>query len=139
MDVCFVRSPLPLVAAQREDVLLASHQNNAASGNIGVYSVRANDGTREFFEDCLDFQRRKPDEHDQRIFNNLLALSKYVARGAQPPRDWKDCPPTPRATHPVTSAFVGPHVIVDSFFSSGPRAVANHVVSPSAVSSSWPG
>ena len=79
MDVWFVRSPLPLVAAQREDVLLASHQNNAASGNIGVYSVRANDGTREFFEDCLDFQRRKPDEHDQRIFNNLLALSKYVA------------------------------------------------------------
>ena len=59
MDVWFVRSPLPLVAAQREDVLLASHQNNAASGNIGVYSVRASAGTREFFEDCLDFQARE--------------------------------------------------------------------------------
>jgi hypothetical protein len=111
MDVLFIASPQPLFAAMTTDILLASHQNNAQSGNIGVYAARATDATREFFEDCLEFARLKPAEHDQRIFNNLVALSKMVASGQPIPKGWGDRPPTALAARPVTSAFMGPHVV----------------------------
>ena len=114
MDVWFTRSPQPLIEAQRVDLLLSSHQNNARSGNIGVYSVFANAATREFFEDCIEMAKRLPHEHDQRLMMNLAVWHSIAAGRGHDPKEWKDRPTTEPAKNPISSDFWDPHVVVSS-------------------------
>ena len=92
-DVWFIKSPQQILQYQLEkshvDILFSSHQNNARSGNIGVFSVLANDRTRAFFGDCVNLSDRFPEQHDQRIMTNLAALSQFVARKQRIPDYWK--------------------------------------------------
>jgi hypothetical protein len=113
MDVFFVRSPQPLLASQSVDFLVSSHQNNPRAGNIGVYSINANERTREFLQDCLTVSQLVPEQHDQRTMMNLAAYATITRNGATT-AGWNDVPPVPRPTHPITFDLVDPHVIVAS-------------------------
>ena len=117
-DVWFIKSPQQLLSYQIEkskvDILFSSHQNNARSGNIGVFSVLANKRTQAYFKDCVELSGRFPELHDQRIMTNLAALSQYVMRKQKIPDYWKDRPPIPDPPLPVTHEFIDPHVIVAS-------------------------
>ena len=75
MDVWFYRSILPFLHNQYGDMLSSSHQNNPLGMNIGVYSVNANNATREYFRHCLTVAAQYQ-IHDQRLMEQLGTVSK---------------------------------------------------------------
>ena len=86
--------------------------------NIGVYSVKANERTKEYFDLCIQLARESPGTHDQWIMGQLLELTKEV-RAGRPPIEFKgrwDPPPeaTPKLKHPVFHGLYNTHEIVAS-------------------------
>jgi len=69
MDVWFIRSPIETMVEfhsnRTNDILISSHQSSPMTINIGVYSVLANERTKEFFELCILMARESPNTHDQ--------------------------------------------------------------------------
>ncbi|KAJ8605136.1 hypothetical protein CTAYLR_000467 [Chrysophaeum taylorii] len=119
MDVWFVGNAWrvlfePFFAEKSRDILVAAHQNNPSSTNIGVYAVRASNATRGFFRDCLEEADAKPRAHDQLIFHNMLSWHRQTKYGLRPPAAWKDKPSTPPPTEPAVADHVPPHVGVCS-------------------------
>ena len=109
MDVWFLTSPVPLIADyhgnEERDVLLSSHAKDPLAVNIGVYSVSANERTKEFFELCVSLARESPGTHDQWIVSQLLLLAWTItamgAPGIRFTRMWKPPPKrTPTMNHP---------------------------------------
>ncbi|KAL7527036.1 hypothetical protein ACHAWF_002011, partial [Thalassiosira exigua] len=104
MDVWFLRSPKPHLASYfsdvDRDVLASSHMNDPMAINIGVYAVRANERTKEYFELCVRMAEESPGTHDQWIMGQLLMLAwiKRTAGGSMKfDRLWK---PPPKSNPP---------------------------------------
>lgn len=115
MDVWFLKSMNDLFRESTTDVVVAAHQNNPTSANIGVYGVRGNNRTAEFFRTCIEESERDPDKHDQKIFHNVMTYHRLEYRGIQrDPTPWRDKPKSPRPASPISSAFIPPHVGVCS-------------------------
>jgi hypothetical protein len=74
MDVWFYRSILPFLHSQYGDMLSSSHQNNPRGMNIGVYSVKANNATRQYFQHCLTVATQYQ-IHDQLLMQHLETVS----------------------------------------------------------------
>lgn len=114
MDVWFFRSPWPILAAQKTDLLFSSHQNNPKAGNIGVFSVRANERTQHYFRDCLNATRLLPEEHDQRVVLNVAARHQFAAHRQLPPVNWKGNPPIETPKFPISYEMLDAHIIAAS-------------------------
>ena len=75
MDVWFLQSPIDTIAEfhsnRTNDILISSHQQSPMAINIGVYSVLANERTKEFFELCILMATESPNTHDQVTFGCL--------------------------------------------------------------------
>lgn len=69
MDVWFLQSPIDTIVEfhsnRTNDILISSHQSSPMTINIGVYSVLANERTKEFFELCILMASESPNTHDQ--------------------------------------------------------------------------
>jgi hypothetical protein len=126
MDVWWIRSPkLNLVDFQnrhkrddgeRKHIYFSGHQNNFNAPNIGVYAVKADRYTEEYFRVCLDVLKEKPETHDQhvlqevhRLFEHTYDDRPYVFGGAFKP----DGPPdTPQIQNPFKAMYFSPHEVV---------------------------
>ncbi|KAL7544307.1 hypothetical protein ACHAWF_007691, partial [Thalassiosira exigua] len=68
LDFLFLRSPKHHLASYFSDVdldvLASSHMNDPMAINIGVYAVRANKRTKEYFDLCVRMAEESPGTHD---------------------------------------------------------------------------
>ncbi len=71
MDVWFVKSPMPMLIEQGEDILFSGHQDNPEAANIGVYSVIANNASEEYLQICIEILEQSPETHDQAIMQQV--------------------------------------------------------------------
>jgi hypothetical protein len=71
MDVWFVKSPIPAIRQQTQDILFSGHQNNPEAANIGVYSVIANKASEEYLRICVEILQQAPNVHDQFIMQQV--------------------------------------------------------------------
>ena len=128
MDVWWIRSPKPnLVDFQKrhensEDghrgkhVYFSGHQNNHGAPNIGVYAVKADKYSEEYFRVCLDVLKEKPETHDQhamaevhRLFQSSYESRPYEFGG----RFLPDGPPkVPTIKHAFQALYFSPHEVV---------------------------
>ena len=83
MDVFFTASPVSILRRQMMDIVASSHQEDERRGNFGVYSVIANEKTRNHFATCLNISISNPKLHDQSLMFQRdwpqEALSKPLA------------------------------------------------------------
>ncbi|KAL3908914.1 MAG: hypothetical protein SGILL_008299 [Bacillariaceae sp.] len=119
MDVWWIKTPRKSLVdfqQRRENLLFSGHQNNPTAPNIGVYAVKANDYSREYFQTCLDVLKQRPETHDQwamaevyRLFEHTLHNQTYVFGG-----DWgpKGPPTTPKVRLPFQAQYWSPHEVV---------------------------
>ena len=97
----------------------SGHQNNYMAPNIGVYAVKANKYTEEYFRVCLDLLREKPNTHDQFVLQEVHNLFRHTLWG-QPytfgggDRWSPQGPPKtmPVIQHPFAAKLFSPHEIV---------------------------
>jgi len=127
MDVWWIRSPKPnLIDFQkrhdiddgnnRKHLYFSGHQDNYSAPNIGVYAVKSNRYSEEYFRVCLDVLNEKPETHDQwvlaevyRVFQHTYENRTYVFGGNFEP----DGPPeTPKIKNPFTAMYFSPHEVV---------------------------
>ena len=128
MDVWWIRSPKPQLVDfsnkhhvddhnhNGKHIYFSGHQNNYGAPNIGVYAVKADDYSLEYFRICLDVLKEKPETHDQwvmaevhRLFSHTLENRDYKLGGNFKP----DGPPeTPKVEHPFKARFFSPHEVV---------------------------
>lgn len=122
MDCWFIKSPIDLLRQQRTDYLVSSHQWNAIGGNIGIYSVRANKATQEFFQKLVEYSDLSPKTHDQIAMNDFANYSTKLRNGervSDVARDylgrWDPIPKTmPKFKNPIAREYFDPHVMVAS-------------------------
>jgi len=126
MDVWWIRSPKEnLVEFQKrhddeehdeKHLYLSGHQNNPHAPNIGVYAVKADKYTEEYFKIVIDFLKQKPETHDQwimaevyRLFQHTYDNQEYKLGGTFKP----DGPPeTPSVQNPFKAKYFSPHEVV---------------------------
>ncbi len=131
MDVWWIQSPKPnLIDFQKrhddaisdkndnagKHVYFSGHQNNYNAPNIGVYAVKANEYSEEYFRVSLDVLNKKPDTHDQhvmaevhRLFQHTYDKQPYKFGGNFMP----DGPPeAPTVEHPFKALYFSPHEVV---------------------------
>jgi hypothetical protein len=126
MDVWWIRSPKPnLVDFQnmhkvddgnQKHIYFSGHQNNYNAPNIGVYAVKADRYSEEYFRVCLDVLKEKPETHDQwvlaevhRLFQHTYDGGTYKFGGSFEP----DGPPeTPKIKNPFKAMYFSPHEVV---------------------------
>lgn len=97
-------------------IYFSGHQNNYNAPNIGVYAVKADEYSEEYFRLCLDILEKKPDTHDQwvlaevhRLFDHTYRNMTYKFGGNFEP----DGPPeTPTVQYPFSAKMFSPHEIV---------------------------
>jgi hypothetical protein len=97
-------------------IYFSGHQNNYNAPNIGVYAVKADEYSEEYFRLCLDVLKEKPDTHDQwvlaevhRLFQHTYHNVTYKFGGTFEP----DGPPeTPTIQHPFIAKMFSPHEVV---------------------------
>ncbi|OEU07358.1 hypothetical protein FRACYDRAFT_251163 [Fragilariopsis cylindrus CCMP1102] len=97
-------------------IYFSGHQNNYNAPNIGVYAVKADEYSEEYFRVCLDVLKEKPDTHDQwvlaevhRLFQHTYHNVTYNFGGTFEP----DGPPeTPTIQHPFIAKMFSPHEVV---------------------------
>ena len=97
-------------------IYFSGHQNNYNAPNIGVYAVKADEYSEEYFRVCLDVLKEKPDTHDQwvlaevhRLFQHTYLNVTYNFGGTFEP----DGPPeTPTIQHPFIAKMFSPHEVV---------------------------
>ncbi len=131
MDVWWIRSPKPnLVDFQKrhdddksdnkdhakKHVYFSGHQNNFNAPNIGVYAVKADDYSEEYFRVCLDILNKKPETHDQHVMAEVHRLFQhtYDKLGYKFGGNFKpDGPPdAPVIEHPFKALYFSPHEVV---------------------------
>jgi len=97
----------------------------AASANIGVFSVLANERTQEYFEICILMAQESPQTHDQWIMAQVLALAQAIKNGGTLKFENRWDPPPkhtpPEMTKPVGWGLLSAHEIVAS-----ERPIATH-------------
>jgi len=134
MDVWWIASPKPhLVDFQNRHInnddnsndnndkqipriYFSPHQNNPTAPNIGVYAVKADKYSEEYFRVCLDILKEKPQTHDQwvlaevyRLFEAVSQNRTYQLGGSFKP----DGPPkAPWIENPFPAMFFSPHEVV---------------------------
>eukprot|EP00531_Pseudo-nitzschia_arenysensis_P009461 CAMPEP_0116121380 /NCGR_PEP_ID=MMETSP0329-20121206/3665_1 /TAXON_ID=697910 /ORGANISM="Pseudo-nitzschia arenysensis, Strain B593" /LENGTH=769 /DNA_ID=CAMNT_0003615187 /DNA_START=33 /DNA_END=2342 /DNA_ORIENTATION=- len=130
MDVWWIRSPKPnLIDFQKrhdhadndqndnaeKHVYFSGHQNNFNAPNIGVYAVKANKYSEEYFRVSLDVLNERPETHDQhvmaevhRLFQHTYDKRPYKLGGHFKP----DPPETPTIEHPFKALYFSPHEVV---------------------------
>jgi hypothetical protein len=97
-------------------IYFSGHQNNYNAPNIGVYAVKADKYSEEYFRLCLDVLKEKPDTHDQwvlaevhRLFQHTYYNITYKFGGQFEPNG---PPKTPKIQHPFIAKMFGPHEVV---------------------------
>jgi len=126
MDVWWIRSPKQnLINFQNrhnvddgdlKHIYFSGHQNNYNAPNIGVYAVKANRYSEEYFRVCLDILKEKPETHDQwvlaevhRLFQHTYDGLPYELGGSFEP----DGPPeTPKIENAFKAMYFSPHEVV---------------------------
>ena len=124
MDCWFLKSPLKQLRQQRTDYLVSSHQWNPTGANIGIFSVRANERSKEFFRNLVDYSSLSPETHDQILMNDLSNLSHRLHEGEKIRSDlgkdhfgrWKEPIPEkiPNFEHPISREYFDAHEMVAS-------------------------
>ena len=124
MDCWFLKSPLQKLRQQSADYLVSVHQWNPQGGNIGVFSVHANERTKEFFRLLVKHSALSPDTHDQIMMNDIANLSQQLHDGEKLQSDlgkdhfgrWKDPIPEkiPKIDRPMSREFFDAHEIAAS-------------------------
>eukprot|EP00633_Aureoumbra_lagunensis_P005020 CAMPEP_0197307678 /NCGR_PEP_ID=MMETSP0891-20130614/5594_1 /TAXON_ID=44058 ORGANISM="Aureoumbra lagunensis, Strain CCMP1510" /NCGR_SAMPLE_ID=MMETSP0891 /ASSEMBLY_ACC=CAM_ASM_000534 /LENGTH=472 /DNA_ID=CAMNT_0042791305 /DNA_START=625 /DNA_END=2043 /DNA_ORIENTATION=- len=112
MDVWFIKSVRSL--KPKLDMLVATHQNNPRAINIGYFAIRANNATRNFFQDCVAEAKMKPHFSDQKIFEAVSNWHRICRTGEKEPSVWKYKPNTTCPKHSVYIDFIPPHTGVCS-------------------------
>ncbi|CAB9508952.1 UDP-galactopyranose mutase [Seminavis robusta] len=121
MDVWFVKSPKAVIKEYHKDpehdFLVSSHQNCPMCMNIGVYSVTANENTKEYFELNILMAKESPGTHDQWIMGQLQHLADQYRAGQKPMKfegRWFPPPETnpPPMNYPVRAGFYSAQEIV---------------------------
>ena len=112
MDLWFLKSPKPLLRLFQDDILLSSHQNCPMCANIGVYLVRANKQTLEYFQTAIALAKESYNTHDQWIMGQLLGMEHPRFEFG---KGWDPVPEqVPRLRYPVKAGYFSPHEIVAS-------------------------
>ena len=124
MDCWFLKSPLKQLRQQSTDYLVSSHQWNPEGGNIGIFSVRANKRSKEFFRNLVEYSALSPESHDQIVMNDIASLSHRLYKGEKLSSDlgkdhfgrWKDPVPEkiPKIEHPISREYFDAHEMVAS-------------------------
>ena len=122
MDCWFLKSPIDALKSQKADYLVSSHQWNPTGGNIGIYSVKANEATQEFFRHLVEYSALSPNTHDQVAMNDFASYADRLRRGAKVSdvakehlSRWDPIPETmPTFKSPISREFFGPHEMVAS-------------------------
>jgi UDP-galactopyranose mutase len=121
MDVWFVKSPKDIIREYHQDserdMLASSHQNCVMCINIGVYSITANERTKEYFELCILMALESPGTHDQWIMRQLQDLAKRTRNNETITRFesmWDPIPETnpPPMKNPIRFGSFNAHEIV---------------------------
>lgn len=97
-------------------IYFSGHQNNYGAPNIGVYAVKADKYSEEYFRVCLDVLKEKPETHDQwvlaevhRLFEHTYTNRPYKLGGRFEP----DGPPeTPKIQNSFEAMYFSPHEVV---------------------------
>ena len=126
MDVWWIHSPKQnLVHFQKmhqiddgnqKHIYFSGHQNYYNAPNIGVYAVKADRYSEEYFRVCLDALKEKPETHDQlvlaevhRLFQHTYDGHTYKYGGSWEP----DGPPeAPEIKNPFKAMYFTPHEVV---------------------------
>ena len=112
MDLWFLKSPKPLLSLFQDDILLSSHQNCPMCANIGVYLVRANKHTLEYFQTAIALAKESYNTHDQWIMAQLMQMENPKFEFG---KGWDPVPErVPRLRYPVKAGYFSPHEIVAS-------------------------
>ena len=118
MDVWFTKSPIETLRSQMTpdvDLLVSTHHNNPQAPNIGFFTVRATDATREYFDTCLKLLQQYPNAHDQQIMTSVADLNTQIRLGAVESTELKlgeDLfAPLVEVKHPIVRELLNPHVI----------------------------
>ena len=90
MDCWFLKSPMKQLRQQRADYLVSSHQWNPMGANIGIFSVRANKRSKEFFRNLVEYSALSPETHDQILMNDISNLSHKLFQGEKLSSDLGD-------------------------------------------------
>ena len=112
MDVWFLKSPKKMLSLFEGDILLSSHQDCPMCINIGVYMVRANIRTKEYFETAIQLAKDSPGTHDQKVMAAILFMKGGIFTYG---KHWKPVPDyVPQLKHPITPGYMSPHEVVAS-------------------------
>ena len=122
MDCWFLKSPIDILKQQQVDYLVSGHQWNPTGGNIGIYSVKANEATQEYFKHLVEYSNLSPNTHDQIVMNDLASYADRLRSGAkvsdvasQHLSRWDPIPEKmPVFKSPISREFFGPHEMVAS-------------------------
>ena len=124
MDCWFLKSPMKQLRQQRADYLVSSHQWNPMGANIGIFSVRANKRSKEFFRNLVEHSALSPETHDQILMNDISNLSHKLFQGEKLSSDlgkdhfgrWEDPVPEkiPHIEHPISREYFDAHEMVAS-------------------------
>ena len=109
---------------QRTDYLVSSHQWYPEGANIGIFSVRANERSKEFFRNLVEYSALSPETHDQILMNDIASLSHRLFEGEKLRSDlgkdhfgrWKDPIPekVPKIENPISREYFDAHEMVAS-------------------------
>ena len=133
MDVWWIRSPKQhLIDFQKQYELedernqkhlyFSTHQLNPNAANIGVYAVKANKYTEEYFRVCIDVLNQRPETHDQYVMQDVLHLFRersegkdyafvpYTLTGIYKPHS-EEPPKTPEIKYPFKALMFSHHEI----------------------------
>lgn len=148
MDVWFLQSPIDTIVEfhsnRTNDILISSHQSSPMTINIGVYSVLANERTKEFFELCILMASESPNTHDQWIFDQLLLLASNLRRGYELRGRFEHKWDPPPKTNPPKMKYPPNHGLYKSYeIVAGPRplpttsTLAIHTLCGKPLSTPW--
>ena len=107
------QSPKSILALFDDDILFSGHQNCPQCANIGVYLVRANIKTKEYFQAAIQLAKESYNTHDQWIMAQLVTMGKQKENFVFGDR-WDPKPALPTIVHPVKVGFFSPNEIVAS-------------------------